>query len=144
MQPIYLCTFDNNLGNVELKTLLSLHHLWSAYNFYLCVICNSNRFHSFIFKICIMIVHTLKMCTGDAGREQSLVLFFFGMGLGKTERIYLSWMNPGWPKFSKAEHELELGKTTVAFFDDVASPFFLGRTKPGPFATSAFLICGMA
>ena len=42
---------------------------------YLCVICNSNRFHSFIFKLCIMIVHTLKLCTGDAGPEQSLVLF---------------------------------------------------------------------
>ena len=42
---------------------------------YLCLICNSNRFHSFIFKFCIMIVNTLKMCTGDAGPEQSLVLF---------------------------------------------------------------------
>ena len=42
---------------------------------YLCVICNSNRFHSFIIKVCIMIVHTLVMCTGDAGPEQSLVLF---------------------------------------------------------------------
>ena len=28
-----------------------------------CVICNSNSIHSFIFKLCIMIVHTLKMCT---------------------------------------------------------------------------------
>ena len=28
-----------------------------------CVICNSNRFHSFIFKLCLMVVHTLKMCT---------------------------------------------------------------------------------
>ena len=26
-----------------------------------CVICNSNSFHSFIFKLCIMIVHTLNM-----------------------------------------------------------------------------------
>ena len=42
---------------------------------YLCVICNSNRFHSFIIKVCIMIVHILVMCTGDAGPEQSLVLF---------------------------------------------------------------------
>ena len=30
-----------------------------------CVICNSNSFRSFIFKLCIMIVHTLKMCTFD-------------------------------------------------------------------------------
>ena len=36
--------------------------------------CNSNRFHFFIFKFYIMIVHTLKMCTYDAGPEQSLVL----------------------------------------------------------------------
>ena len=28
-----------------------------------CVICNSNSFHSFIFKLGIMIVHTLKLCT---------------------------------------------------------------------------------
>ena len=44
---------------------------------YLCVICNSNRFHSFIIKVCIMIVHILVMCTGDAGPEQSLVLLDF-------------------------------------------------------------------
>ena len=35
-----------------------------------CVICNSSSFHSFIFKLCIMIVHTLNMyplylCTFD-------------------------------------------------------------------------------
>ena len=28
-----------------------------------CVICNSNSFYSFLYKLCIMIVHTLKMCT---------------------------------------------------------------------------------
>ena len=33
-----------------------------------------NRFYSFIFKLYIIIVHTLKMCTGDAGPKQSLVL----------------------------------------------------------------------
>ena len=41
-----------------------------------CVICNSYSFHSFIFKLCIMIVHTLKMCASHTGPEQSLVLFF--------------------------------------------------------------------
>ena len=41
----------------------------------LCDFSHSNRFHSFIFKLWIMIVHTLRMCTGDAGPEQSLVLF---------------------------------------------------------------------
>ena len=28
-----------------------------------CVICNSKTFHSFLFKICLMIIHILKMCT---------------------------------------------------------------------------------
>ena len=42
----------------------------------LCVICDSNSFHSFIFKLCIMIVHTLKMCTLYFVYE---VLFFFGV-----------------------------------------------------------------
>ena len=28
-----------------------------------CVICNSDSFHSFLFKLCIVIDHTLKMCT---------------------------------------------------------------------------------
>ena len=28
-----------------------------------CVICNSKSFHSFLFKLCLMIVHILKMCT---------------------------------------------------------------------------------
>ena len=39
------------------------------------VSCNLNRFHSFIFKFCIVIVHTLKMCTDEAVPKQSLVLF---------------------------------------------------------------------
>ena len=30
--------------------------------FLVCVICNSKSFHSLIFKLCIMIVHTLNMC----------------------------------------------------------------------------------
>ena len=30
--------------------------------FLVCVICNSKSFHSLIFKLCIMIVHTLTMC----------------------------------------------------------------------------------
>ena len=28
-----------------------------------CVICNSKSFHSFLFKLCIMIVHILNKCT---------------------------------------------------------------------------------
>ena len=52
-------------------------------------VCNSNRFHSFIFKLCKMIVHTSKMCTNDAGPEQSLVLFlkFFGFWGTRTPLV---------------------------------------------------------
>ena len=60
---------------------------------YLCVICNSNRFHSFIIKVCIMIVHILVMCTGDAGPEQSLVLLAYVLGVQKNcliETVHLS------------------------------------------------------
>ena len=48
---------------------------WSVYIIYVCVIWYSNICHSFIFKLCIMIVHTLKMCIYDVDPEQSLVLF---------------------------------------------------------------------
>ena len=43
----------------------------------LCVICKLNRFYSLIFKLLVipvMIVHTLKMSTGIAGPEQSMVM----------------------------------------------------------------------
>ena len=72
----HVCTlcFEHNL--IIFLGLLNLDIITSTPLLdYLCVICNSNRFHSFIFKFCIMIVNTLKMCTGDAGPEQSLVLF---------------------------------------------------------------------
>ena len=36
--------------------------------------CNLNRFHFLYSNFDIMIVHTLKMCTHDAGPEQSLVM----------------------------------------------------------------------
>ena len=35
----------------------------NGYSCLVCVICNYNSIHSFIFKLCIMFVHTLKMCT---------------------------------------------------------------------------------
>ena len=73
--PIILCTFDNLFGSVELRH----YYVYTTFGVLtlsnLCVICNSNRFHSFVFKLCIMNVHTLKMCTGDAGPEQSCKLF---------------------------------------------------------------------
>ena len=72
--PYILCTFDNIFWSVELKhyyvnTTFGVLTLCNLF-----VICNSNRSHSFIFKLCIMIVHTLKMCTGNTGPEQRLVL----------------------------------------------------------------------
>ena len=39
---------------------------------FLCVICNSSRFHSILSTL---LVNTLKICTSDAGQEQSLVSF---------------------------------------------------------------------
>ena len=30
-----------------------------------CVLCDSNSFHSFVFKLCIMIIHILKICTSQ-------------------------------------------------------------------------------
>ena len=46
------------LGGLELRHF-SLERLrW----FLVCVICNSKSFHSLIFKLCIVIVHTLNMC----------------------------------------------------------------------------------
>ena len=41
-------------------SFVSPQHFWVCL---VCVTCNSKSFHSFIFKLCIMIVQTLKMCT---------------------------------------------------------------------------------
>ena len=74
MHPIFFAHLIILLDLLHLD-LSSLHHILMAYIVYLCVMFNSNRFHSFIFKLCIMIVDKLKICTDDAGPEQSLVLF---------------------------------------------------------------------
>ena len=42
----------------------------------ICVICNSNSFHFFIFKLGIMIVHTLKMCTSHLCTFDKYFLIF--------------------------------------------------------------------
>ena len=44
-----------------------------------CAICNSNSIHSFIFKLCIMIVHTLKMCTLYFIHISWIFFYFFGV-----------------------------------------------------------------
>ena len=68
-----LCTFDYIFGIVELRHYY-VYTTFGVLTLFILFICNLNIFHSFIFKHCIMIVHTLKICTGDAGPEQSLVL----------------------------------------------------------------------
>ena len=65
--PYILCTFDNILGLLNLDIIASTPPLECLHWM--------NRVHSFIFKLCIMIVQTLNMCTDDTGPEQSLVLF---------------------------------------------------------------------
>ena len=73
MCTIFCAHLITYFGVLNLDIITSTPPL-ECLNCNLCVICISNRFHSFIFKLCIMIAHTLKMCTDDAGLEQSLVL----------------------------------------------------------------------
>ena len=73
---LFLGTYDNILivfRSVELRHyyVCTIFGVLTLCN--LCVICNSNRFHSFMFKLEIIIVHTM-MCTEDTGPEKSLVL----------------------------------------------------------------------
>ena len=77
MCTLFFGTFNNILivfGSVELRNyyVYTIFGVLTLCN--LCVICNSNRFHSFMFKLEIMIVHTMKMCTEDTGPEKSSVL----------------------------------------------------------------------
>ena len=75
MCTLYFVHFDI-FGSVEIRH----YNVYTSFGVLtlcnLCVICNSNTYHSFIFNLYIMIVHTLKMCTGITGPEQSLVLLF--------------------------------------------------------------------
>ena len=78
MHPIFCAHLIIFLGLLNLDIITSTPPLDCLRCLFVCI-CNSNRFHSFIFKLCIMSVNTLKMCTDDAGPEQSLVLFLFGL-----------------------------------------------------------------
>ena len=66
MHPIFCSHLIIFLGVLKLDIIASTPHL-ECLHCEICVICNSNRFNYFIFKLCIMIVYTLKMCAGDAG-----------------------------------------------------------------------------
>ena len=77
---LYIQILPNDCSYIEDVHLLFCAHLINIFSFFtgvelrhffpsemrrgcqVCVICNSNSFHSFIFKLCIMIIHTLKMC----------------------------------------------------------------------------------
>ena len=73
---LYILTLHNDCSHIEDVHLAFCAHLINIFSFLtgvelrhflrgclVCVICNSNSIHSFIFKLCLMIVHTLKMCT---------------------------------------------------------------------------------
>ena len=57
-----------------------------------CVICNSNRIHSFIFKLCIMIVHKLKMCPFYFMHISQIFFFIFGGLVLRHFFIRNAWM----------------------------------------------------
>ena len=72
--PHWQNLLDPHLNNIAyLYFSGDLYYIRSTVN---PILYNSNRLHSFIFNLCTMIVHTLKMCTRDAGPEQSFVLFY--------------------------------------------------------------------
>ena len=79
MHPIFCAHLIIFLGLLNLEIITSTLPLDCLRC--LCVVCNSNRSHSVIFKLCIMIINTLKLCTGDAGPEQSLVLFYLDFNI---------------------------------------------------------------
>ena len=67
VHPIFCAHLIIYLGVFNLNISMSTPPL-ECYT--LCVICNSYRYHFFTFKLSIMIVRTLKMCTGDAGPDR--------------------------------------------------------------------------
>ena len=53
-----------------------------------CVICTSNNFYSIIFKLCIMIVHTLKMYTFIEDVQLSYLLRLLDMDILSIRNAY--------------------------------------------------------
>ena len=89
----------------------------------LSVICNLNRFHSFIYKLCKLNVYILKICTGDVGLERNLVVdpirLLYGWNRSITYQItesqhreFLS--TPHRPHFFKNEKKSENTKRLTA------------------------------
>ena len=72
MHPIFCAYLIIFLGVLRLNIITSTFGVFILCNLY------SNRFHSFIFKLCIMIVYTLKMHVHRPSRfraEFGLVIF---------------------------------------------------------------------
>ena len=53
-----------------------------------CVICTSNNFYSIIFKLCIMIVHTLKVYTFIEDVQLSYLLWLLDMDILSIRNAY--------------------------------------------------------
>ena len=108
MHPIYCAYLIIFWGLLNLDIITSTPPLD-----YLCLIWNSNRIHSFIFNLCIMIVNTLKMCTGDAGLEQSLVLL-----MSHIRDARLKW-------FKRESNQI---RVTFALFTDETTSFTIVKS----------------
>ena len=93
---LYNQTLHNDWSHIEEEHLLFCAHLINIFSFLwvlnldiffrsemsrgclVCVICYSNSYHSFIFKLCILIIHTLKMCTSSLCTFDKIFLIFYG------------------------------------------------------------------
>ena len=73
MHPIFCTHLIIFLGLLNLDILTSTPPLECLHCLFVCNL-KFKQISFFLFKPCIMIVHTLKMCTSNAGPEQSLVL----------------------------------------------------------------------
>ena len=100
---LYIQTSHNDCSHIEDVHLLYRAHFIIFFSFLtgvehrhfspsemlsgclVCVICNFNSIHSIIFKLCIMIVHTLKMCTFYIVR---LFHCFFSFLMGVEPRYF--------------------------------------------------------
>ena len=88
VHPVFCAHLIVFLGVLNLDIITSTPPLECLHFFYLCVICNSFRFHSSIFKLCIIIVHTLKKCS--AMQVQSRV--WSCLRQYKMDIVYLNYL----------------------------------------------------
>ena len=76
----FVCTSDNIFGIVELRHYY-VYTNFGVFTLFICVLSAILILQTDLIplysKLCRMIVRTFKMCIGDAGPEQSLVLSLF-------------------------------------------------------------------